>query len=111
MRLQALLRFEGLIVIHPLGVEIAAVAEFFAIDAALVHGRRGILDFLSWAIATSTAPKKTTIKSTANPIQSGAVIHHHDQSITPVNFKTRKTRNSALKKPIPDEFEFELLIV
>lgn len=36
-----------------------------------------------------------------NPPHRGAVTHHHDQSITPVSFNTRNTRNNSPKKPIP----------
>lgn len=43
----------------------------------------------------------------ANPPHNGAVIHHQDQPITPVNFKTRKIKNNKLPNETP--FEFELL--
>lgn len=41
----------------------------------------------------------TKIQNKTAP-QRGAVIHHQDQSITPVNFITRKTINSVPKIPI-----------
>lgn len=37
----------------------------------------------------------------ASPPQSGAVTHHHDQLITPHNFKTRKTINVSPANPMP----------
>ena len=51
-----------------------------------------------------------------NPPQSGAVIHHHDQSITCVSFKTSNAINNNPKKPTPplaladDLLELELLM-
>lgn len=33
-------------------------------------------------------------------IHSGAVIHHHDQSITPVNLRVVNNKNSRPGKPI-----------
>jgi len=49
----------------------------------------------------------TTTKNIANGIQSGAVTHHHDQSISPVNFNVMNIRNKIIPKPIP----FELLLL
>lgn len=43
----------------------------------------------------------------ANPPHKGAVIHHQDQPINPVNFNTRNTKNS--NPPNVMLFEFELL--
>ena len=57
--------------------------------------------------------------ASANPPQSGAVIHHHDQSITCVSFNTSNTRKKRPKKPTPllvalaedeDDEEDELLM-
>lgn len=44
-----------------------------------------------------------TKKETNNkaPPQSGDVIHHHDQEITPVNFSVINTIPNRPKKPIP----------
>lgn len=49
-------------------------------------------------------------KRTAKLPHNGAVIHHHDQSITPQSFRIRNTRNSNVGKPI-DEFEFAILFL
>lgn len=40
-------------------------------------------------------------KKAANGIQSGAVTHHHDQVIVPVNLSTRNTKNSKKSGPVP----------
>ena len=37
----------------------------------------------------------------AHGIQIGAVTHHHDQSIVPTSFSTRKTRNNAVNESMP----------
>lgn len=42
--------------------------------------------------------------------QSGAVTHHHDQSMYPVNFKTRNIINKAPKNPMPVEDDLFFLI-
>lgn len=43
-------------------------------------------------------------------IHIGAVTHHQDQSITLVNFRTKKTIKINPGSPMPD-VEFELLIL
>lgn len=45
----------------------------------------------------------------AKGIHSGAVTHHHDQSIVPTSFKTKNIRNSAPPKPIPPELALLLI--
>lgn len=60
-------------------------------------------------IISSITTNKTTMKiENAKPsgIQSGDVTHHHDQSMFPVNFKTKNTIKRIPAKPIPDEDEF-----
>lgn len=44
------------------------------------------------------------IHNRTNPtgIQSGAVIHHHDQSMVPVSFNMRNTRNNIRLNVPPD---------
>jgi hypothetical protein len=51
-------------------------------------------------------PKTTKI---ANGPQSGAVTHHHDQSILSVNFNTKKTMKVQPKSPIPPPVRATLL--
>jgi len=51
---------------------------------------------------------KTNRPSKANPPHNGAVTHHQDQLINPVNFKVIKIKNISPKNPIPPD-ELELL--
>jgi hypothetical protein len=48
-------------------------------------------------------------KTRIPPTQSGAVIHHQDQSIFPVSFRVRKTKNRRINTdpPHPEEEELE----
>jgi len=44
---------------------------------------------------------RTTIKTiSSGEIHSGAVTHHHDQLITPVNLRVVNNKNSRPGKPI-----------
>lgn len=58
---------------------------------------------ISLIVAIRYTVATMTNSTTANPIgaQSGAVIHHHDQLITLVNFNTRKVMNNRPKNPFP----------
>ena len=42
-------------------------------------------------------------KISANPPHKGAVTHHHDQLIIPINFNVIKIKNIKPKKPTPLE--------
>lgn len=57
--------------------------------------------------------KITIINKIVNPngIQSGAVTHHQDQSITFVSFKTRKTTKSIVEREIPDDVLFVFIFL
>ncbi len=61
--------------------------------------------FLALIHSAITPTIGSTTKRTAKPPHNGAVIHHHDQSITPQSFRIRNTRNSNDKKLI-DELDF-----
>jgi hypothetical protein len=50
-------------------------------------------------------------KNIANPPHNGAVTHHQDQVIRPVNLSTKKIRNRAPAKLIPPLFELEFDIL
>ncbi len=39
-----------------------------------------------------------------NPIHNGEVTHHQDQSMCPVNFKTKNIKNKTIFKLIPPFF-------
>ena len=48
------------------------------------------------------------------PPQRGAVIHHHDQSMTWVSFNTKNTMNNRPVKPIPellDDDELDMILI
>jgi len=47
-----------------------------------------------------TIPIRSIANMIAVPPHKGAVTHHHDQRITPVNLSAIKRRPSAPKKPI-----------
>jgi len=50
-------------------------------------------------------------KARANGIQRGEVTHHQDQSMFPVNLRTKNTTNNTPVNPIPDEDElFDAII-
>lgn len=52
------------------------------------------------------AQKSRKTRKIARGAHNGAKIHHQDQVATipvPVNFKTRKIKNSTVKQPIPLE--------
>jgi len=44
-------------------------------------------------------------------IQTGAITHHQDQSITLHNFKIMNATNSKLKTPDPPEFDSLLIVL
>jgi len=44
-------------------------------------------------------------------IHNGAVTHHHDQSITLVNFRVKNNRNSIVPNPIPPELDDFAIII
>ena len=45
-------------------------------------------------------------------IQRGEVTHHQDQSMFPVNLRTKNTTNNTPVNPIPDEDElFDAIII
>jgi hypothetical protein len=50
------------------------------------------------------------IKPIATGPHSGAVIHHHDQAITPVSLRTRNTMNRTPTKPMPEVVELFIMI-
>lgn len=56
------------------------------------------------------AIKNTAMIPTQTGIHMGAVIHHHDQSILSVNFKTKNIKKSNVPNPIPLLLEFVSLI-
>lgn len=43
-------------------------------------------------------------------IQIGDVTHHQDQSMFPVNLRTKNTTNNTPVNPIPDEDDFDAII-
>ena len=43
--------------------------------------------------------------------QNGSNTHHHDQSITPVNFSTMNTTPNSPVTPIPELLAVELLML
>ena len=47
-------------------------------------------------ITNHPIPKTVNINKTG--IQSGEVIHHHDQSITPVNLRVKKITNKTISR-------------
>ena len=58
-------------------------------------------------IKAITTPKNTTPKianTNANGIQRGEVTHHQDQSMFPVNLRTKNTmkRTADKLKPVPE---------
>ena len=60
-------------------------------------------------IIINTADKKIQPART-NGIQRGEVTHHQDQSMFPVNLRTKNTTNNTPVKPIPDEEDFDAII-
>ena len=53
-----------------------------------------------------------TTTPSASGIQIGLVTHHHDQSMLPVNFNTRNTRNNTVPNPIPfDVLLFAIMLL
>jgi len=51
----------------------------------------------------------TTDIATKTGIQIGEVTHHQDQSIFPVSFKTKNTKNKTPGSPIPFDVLFFIL--
>lgn len=49
------------------------------------------------------------MRNATGTLQKGAVTHHHDQSIYPVNFNTTKATPKSPKTPTPPELFDELL--
>ena len=54
---------------------------------------------------TQQVKTKRTIRHATNVIQIGDITHHHDQLITPHNFKVTNTIVSRPKKPMPLELD------
>jgi len=54
---------------------------------------------------------RTINMAIAKPPQSGAVTHHQDQSIYPVNFRVMKIKNMNPKNPIPPEDLFSDILI
>ena len=46
----------------------------------------------------------------ANPMMRGEKTHHQEILMTPKSLRMRRMRNVIVKIPVPDEFEFAIVI-
>lgn len=66
---------------------------------AFANNARFFFEYLKFSyshIYANTTAKETHKITKIIGIQMGAVTHHQDQAIIPVNFNTRKTRNNRV---------------